>query len=75
MNNDGNYMMQCRWLLISVCSEPVFTCIHVFNIEGIVVKYENMEYKKAVQHAALVLDLCAKSKKYMRELMELPDVS
>ena len=39
------------------------------------IKYENMEYKKAVQHAHLVLDLCAKSRKYMRELFEQFDVS
>lgn len=33
-----------------------------------------MEYRAAVQHAALVLDLVSKSKKYMRELFEPPDV-
>jgi len=43
--------------------------------EGIVIKYESMEYRAAVHHAALVLDLASKSKKYMRELFEPPDVS
>lgn len=33
-----------------------------------------MEYRAAVHHAALVLDLASKSKKYMRELFEPPDV-
>lgn len=33
-----------------------------------------MEYRTAVHHAALVLDLASKSKKYMRELFEPPDV-
>lgn len=42
---------------------------------GIVIKYESMEYRAAVHHAALVLDLASKSKKYMRELFEPPDVS
>lgn len=42
---------------------------------GIVIKYESMEYRVAVHHAALVLDLASKSKKYMRELFEPPDVS
>lgn len=41
---------------------------------GIVIKYESMEYRAAVHHAALVLDLASKSKKYMRELFEPPDV-
>ncbi|CAM9671081.1 unnamed protein product [Heterosigma akashiwo] len=32
-----------------------------------------MEYKTAVHHAHLVLDLCAKSRKYMRDLLDPPD--
>lgn len=38
------------------------------------IKYENMEYKRAVHQAHLVLDLCAKSKRYIRELFDPPDV-
>ena len=34
-----------------------------------------MEYRTAVHHAALILDLASKSKKFMRELFEPPDVS
>lgn len=41
--------------------------------EGIVIKWEGMEYLKAVQVAYLVLDLCSKSKKYIRELFDPPD--
>ena len=32
-----------------------------------------MPYESAVQHAHLVLDLCSKSKKYVRELFDPPD--
>lgn len=45
-----------------------------WETSGIVIKYESMEYRTAVHHAALVLDLASKSKKYMRELFEPPDV-
>lgn len=40
---------------------------------GIVIKQENMEYKRAVHHAAVVLDLCAKAKKNVKDLFESPD--
>jgi hypothetical protein len=40
-----------------------------------VIKYENMDYKRAVHQAHLILDLCAKSKRYIRELFDPPDVS
>ncbi|CAM9854831.1 unnamed protein product [Ascophyllum nodosum] len=43
------------------------------NNDGIVIKYESMEYRTAVHHAALILDLASKSKKFMRELFEPPD--
>ena len=32
-----------------------------------------MPYETAVQHSHLVLDLCSKSKKYVRELFDPPD--
>ncbi len=44
------------------------------DTKGIVIKYESMESRAAVHQAALVLDLASKSKKYMRELFEPPDV-
>uniref|UniRef100_A0A7S2XUU9 Roadblock/LAMTOR2 domain-containing protein n=1 Tax=Fibrocapsa japonica TaxID=94617 RepID=A0A7S2XUU9_9STRA len=52
---------------------PGFDAYVIMNNDGIVIKYENMEYKTAVHHAHLVLDLCTKSKKYIRELFEPPD--
>uniref|UniRef100_A0A7S2SQX1 Roadblock/LAMTOR2 domain-containing protein n=1 Tax=Rhizochromulina marina TaxID=1034831 RepID=A0A7S2SQX1_9STRA len=45
----------------------------IIRNDGIVIKYENMDVQKAVQTAHLVLDLCAKSKKYIKELFEPPD--
>ena len=38
------------------------------------IKQENMEYKRAVHHAAVVLNLCAKAKKNVKDLFESPDV-
>uniref|UniRef100_A0A6V1PEV3 Roadblock/LAMTOR2 domain-containing protein n=1 Tax=Heterosigma akashiwo TaxID=2829 RepID=A0A6V1PEV3_HETAK len=52
---------------------PGFDGYVVMNNDGIVIKCENMEYKTAVHHAHLVLDLCAKSRKYMRDLLDPPD--
>jgi hypothetical protein len=40
-----------------------------------VIKHENMEYKRAVHYTAVVLELCAKTRKFVRELFESPDVS
>ena len=45
----------------------------IIQNEGIVIKCEGMEPSKAVQVAYLVLDLCSKSKKYIRELFDPPD--
>ena len=39
------------------------------------IKHENMEYKRAVHYTAVVLELCAKTRKFVRELFESPDVS
>ncbi len=41
-----------------------FSAYVIMNNDGIVIKYENMSYQTAVHHAALVLDLAEKSKKY-----------
>ncbi len=54
---------------------PGFTSYLILNNDGIVIKYENMSYRTAVHHAHLVLGLCSKATKYMRELFEPPDVS
>ena len=56
---------------------PGFKSYIILNNDGIVIKWdqvsEPMPYIKAVQHAHLVLDLCSKSKKYVRELFDAPD--
>ena len=46
----------------------------LFPKPGIVIKHENMEYKRAVQLAHLVLDLLAKVKRSVRTVCEPPDV-
>ena len=53
---------------------PGFHSYMILNNDGIVIKYENMQYRSAIQCAHLVLDLVAKSKKYIRELFDAPDV-
>lgn len=52
---------------------PGFSQYAIMNNDGIVIKYEQMNEKKSVQYAHLVLDLCAKAKKNIRELFEPPD--
>ena len=41
-------------------AEEGYTAFALLNNDGIVIRYENMEYKQAVQFSHLVLDLCAK---------------
>ncbi|GMI43425.1 hypothetical protein TrCOL_g9697 [Triparma columacea] len=54
-----------------------FKAYIILNNDGIVIKWEQvdvpMPYEVAVQHAHLVLDLCSKSKKHIRELFDPPD--
>jgi len=49
----------------------------ILNNDGIVIKWDQIgapiPYATAVHHASLVLDLCAKSKKYIKELFDQPD--
>ena len=49
-------------------SKPGFHAYIVMNNDGIVVKYENMEYRTAVMYAYHVLELYAKTKAYVTEL-------
>ena len=42
---------------------------------GIIIKYDAMSYKEAVHHAHLVLSLCSKASRYIRDLLDAPDVS
>ncbi len=41
---------------------------------GIVIKYENVEYKRAVQVAHLVLDVFGKARRAAHSLLESPEV-
>ncbi|GMH47754.1 hypothetical protein TrVE_jg8939 [Triparma verrucosa] len=56
---------------------PGFKAYIILNNDGIVIKWDQidtpMPYETAVQHSHLVLDLCSKSKKYVRELFDPPD--
>lgn len=52
---------------------PGFSGYCIMNNDGIVIKFENMTYRAAVHHAHLVLSLCSKASKYVRDLIEPPD--
>eukprot|EP00922_Rhytidocystis_sp_ex-Travisia-forbesii_P005437 GHVS01007939.1.p1 GENE.GHVS01007939.1~~GHVS01007939.1.p1 ORF type:complete len:158 (-),score=39.21 GHVS01007939.1:49-522(-) len=53
-----------------ISENPSITGYIVLNADGIPVKHhEDVPYNKAVQYAALISDLCAKSSKYLRELL------
>ena len=58
----------------SLKTNPGVESLIVVANSGIVIKHENMGYRQAVQHAALVLDLCDKSKKFVAGLLDPPDV-
>ena len=45
----------------------------VVNNDGIVIKYENMDYKKALHYAHQVLTLYSKASQYTRGLFDAPD--
>ncbi|ETW07634.1 hypothetical protein H310_02104 [Aphanomyces invadans] len=51
-------------------SKPGFFSYIVMNNDGIVIKYENMEYKSAVMHAYHILNLYARSKKHLSKLFD-----
>ncbi|KDO33731.1 hypothetical protein SPRG_19341 [Saprolegnia parasitica CBS 223.65] len=51
-------------------AKPGFFSYIVMNNDGIVIKYENMEYKMAVMHAYHILNLYARSKKYLTKLFD-----
>jgi len=50
-----------------------FDAYCILNNDGIVLRQEGMDYQSAIHHACLVLDLCAKSKNYVRDLFAPPD--
>ncbi|KAJ1463316.1 hypothetical protein M885DRAFT_504972 [Pelagophyceae sp. CCMP2097] len=50
-----------------------FNAYVIMNNDGIVIRHEHMEYKTAVHHAYLVLSLCSKARKHMRDLLDAPE--
>eukprot|EP00937_MAST-01D_sp_MAST-1D-sp2_P007380 g7380.t1 len=57
----------------SLKTNPGVESIIVVKNDGIVIRNENVGYPQAVQHAALVLDLCAKSKHFVSNLLDPPE--
>ena len=57
----------------SLKANPGVESIIVVKNDGIVIRNENVPYPQAVQHAALVLDLCSKSKTLVGGLFEPPE--
>ncbi|KUF96868.1 hypothetical protein AM588_10009144 [Phytophthora nicotianae] len=56
-------------------SKPGFTSYILMNNDGIVVKYENLEYKEAIMHAYHVLSLYGRTKKHLHKLFPDPNES
>jgi len=54
-----------------------FKAYIILNNDGIVLRWDQvgspMPYQTAVHHASLVLDLCSKSKLYIKQLFDAPD--
>lgn len=50
--------------------KPGFSAYILMNNDGIVIRYENLDYTKAVMYAYHILDLYSKSKKRVAQLME-----
>lgn len=51
-------------------SKPGFHAYIIMNNDGIIIKYENLEYTKAVMYAYHILDLYAKSKIRIHHLLD-----
>jgi dynein light chain roadblock-type len=56
-------------------SKPGFSAYILMNNDGIVVKYENLEYKEAIMHAYHVLSLYGRTKKHLQKLFPDPSDS
>ncbi|KAG6590548.1 Dynein light chain 2B [Phytophthora cinnamomi] len=56
-------------------SKPGFSSYILMNNDGIVVKYENLEYKEAIMHAYHVLSLYGRTKKHLQKLFPDPSDS
>ncbi|EWM25080.1 Dynein light chain [Nannochloropsis gaditana] len=66
-------MSEVDVILRDLKAQPGFSSYMIMNNDGIVIKYENIEYKRAVQIAHLVLDLASKAKRAARNLLESPE--
>lgn len=53
-------------------AKPGFSAYVLMSNDGIVVKYENLEYREAVMHAYHVLSLFARTKKHLQKLFPDP---
>lgn len=53
-------------------TKPGFSSYILMNNDGIVVKFENVEYREAVMHAYHVLSLFARTKKHVAKLFPDP---
>lgn len=53
-------------------AKPGFSAYVLMSNDGIVVKYENLEYKEAVMHAYHVLALYSRTKKHLLKLFPEP---
>ncbi|KAF1319459.1 Dynein light chain 2b, partial [Globisporangium splendens] len=53
-------------------AKPGFSSYLLMSNDGIVVKYENLEYKEAVMHAYHVLSLYGRTKKHLQKLFPDP---
>ncbi|RLN14830.1 hypothetical protein BBJ28_00010673 [Nothophytophthora sp. Chile5] len=56
-------------------SRPGFSSYLLMSNDGIVVKYENLEYKEAIMHAYHVLSLYSRTKKHLQQLFPDPSDS
>ncbi|DAZ92955.1 TPA: hypothetical protein N0F65_012996 [Lagenidium giganteum] len=54
-------------------SKPGFSSYILMNNDGIVVKYENLEYREAVMHAYHVLALYGRTRKHIQKLFPDPN--
>ncbi|OWZ14897.1 hypothetical protein PHMEG_00011544 [Phytophthora megakarya] len=53
-------------------TKPGFSSYILMNNDGIVVKYENVEYKEAIMYAYHVLSLYSRTKKHLQKLFPDP---
>ena len=71
----SNQANEVEEMIKDLKKNPGFKNYIILNNDGIVIKWdqvgEPMPYAKAVQHAHLVLDLCAKCKQKVKNLFDV----